>query len=62
MTPDLFVVETDTDAFIGRLSFHDSTVAVHNGFVGHPTFVDLNDMEAITLAQLHPLVEDLREP
>lgn len=53
----LYVVETDTDLFVGTLEFVDGGVIVRSGFAGHPKHVVAEDINIMMPAHLHPAVE-----
>ena len=49
------VVETEGDVFLGTLDVLDADhVVVRSGYVGRPGVIRLEDIEMITLAELHP--------
>jgi hypothetical protein len=49
------VVETENDVYMGTLGVLDEGhVVIRSGYVGRPGVVRVEDVEAITLAELHP--------
>lgn len=57
-TADLFVVETETDHFLGTIDTEGDTLIVRSGLRGHPARVPLEEVEALILASVHPLVDE----
>jgi len=49
------VVETEHEAYLGTLNVLDEDhVVIRTGYVGRPGVVRVEDIETITLAELHP--------
>jgi hypothetical protein len=55
--PGLYVVETETTNFIGSIGVTDGHLVVYSGYRGHPAIIPLEQVESITDAMTHPLVE-----
>ena len=56
MTASLFVVETDTNHYLGRLdlSVDRSLVRIVTGMPGRPAILRREDITGIVLARFHP--------
>lgn len=55
---EIVVVETEDDWYLGTAEMTDGAVIVRNGYVGRPVVLDVNDIQSIIPAQLHPGVFD----
>lgn len=53
----LFVVETESNVFLGRIEMKDGFVIVRTGYRGRPAYVLEDDVVKMTAAWLHPDVE-----
>jgi hypothetical protein len=51
---EIVVVETDDEQFLGTCEIHDGHAIVRSGYVGRPVMIALDEVEAITPADLHP--------
>jgi hypothetical protein len=60
-TPVLVVVETADNAYVGTTVIDNdtNTLFIHTGFAGHPVALPLEEVESITPASRHPLVESV---
>ena len=54
---EIVVVETDDELFLGTCEILDGHAIVRSGYVGRPVLIALDDVEAITPADVHPDVE-----
>ena len=54
----LLVIETDDDAYLGTAQVDGDSLVVRSGNVGRPTILAITDVQRITVASEHPLVED----
>ena len=55
--PGLYVIETETANFIGSIGITEGHVVIYSGYRGHPAIVPLEQVESISDAMTHPLVE-----
>jgi hypothetical protein len=53
----LFVIETETDRYLGTLAVEEGALVVHSGLVGRPPIIDLDTLLSIVPADDHPDVE-----
>lgn len=54
MGSDLYVIETDDDAFVGTIEFVEGGVLIRDGFVGRPRLIEAIDLVSLTPALQHP--------
>jgi hypothetical protein len=54
---EMYVVETDDEAFLGFVEVAGDSVVIRSGFVGRPVLLDLADVVRITPARDHEDVD-----
>lgn len=57
---ELYVIETEDDAFLGQIRWTEDGLTIYTGYRGHPKQLSRDEVVRVTPARSHPDVEYIK--